>query len=648
MAIPPIPNRPALGSSLNGELLKDSAEHNSGRVNDDPIDRYEKEKLLGNVHQGSAEHQEAAGDAQHASIATPPAPEPFDPQSADDGLSLNIPPLPDFGADSSAVLSISRVPENVILSAGTAKGGGVFEVPAEEIQDLRVFPVDGTITAVELTNHTFDLAIVQTNPATGRSRTLKATVQPEPVAVGSVTDDDSALNSVSESAAAGTAVGLTALATDADAADSVRYSLTDDAGGRFAIDPNSGVITVADGSLLDYETATSHTVTVVATSTDGSSSSETFTINLTDDPGDSVVGPVFDNDGAANVISESAANGAAVGLSALATDPNVADTVTYSLMADHGGAFTIDANTGVVSVADGSLLDYETDAAPTVTVVATSTDGSTSNQTFTINLTDDTSEAAVGPITDNDGTANSVSESAANGTSAGITAQATDADATDTVTYSLSDDAGGRFSVDANTGIVTVADRSLLDYETATSHNIEVTATSSDGSTSVLTFNIGLTDDSGEFLVTAVMDNDGAANTVSESAANGSAVGVTALATDADGTDTVSYSLSDDHGGAFTIDTSTGVVTVADNSLLDYETDAAPTVTVVATSTDGSTSNQSFTINLTDDTSEASVGPVSDNDGTANTVSESAANGSAVGVTALATDADVTDTVTYS
>ena len=117
-----------------------------------------------------------------------------------------------------------------------------------------------------------------------------------------------------------------------------------------------------------------------------------------------------------------------------------------------------------------------------------------------------------------------------------------------------------------------------------------------------------------------VSDNDGTANSISESAANGSAVGVTALATDADGTDTVSYSLASDHGGAFTIDASTGVVTIADNSLLDYETDAAPTVTVVATSTDGSTSNQSFTINLTDDTSEAAVGPVSDNDGTANSI----------------------------
>ena len=45
----------------------------------------------------------------------------------------------------------------------------------------------------------------------------------------------------------------------------------------------------------------------------------------------------------------------------------------------------------------------------------------------------------------------------------GLTGLAADADATDNVTYSLSDDAGGRFAIDANTGLVTV--NGALDYE---------------------------------------------------------------------------------------------------------------------------------------------------------------------------------------
>ena len=63
-----------------------------------------------------------------------------------------------------------------------------------------------------------------------------------------------------------------------------------------------------------------------------------------------------------------------------------------------------------------------------------------------------------------------------------MTGLASDADATDSVTYSLSDDAGGRFAIDANTGVVTVI--GALDYEANTSHNVTILASSDDGSTS--------------------------------------------------------------------------------------------------------------------------------------------------------------------
>ncbi|MDX2495098.1 MAG: cadherin repeat domain-containing protein, partial [Desulfuromusa sp.] len=50
--------------------------------------------------------------------------------------------------------------------------------------------------------------------------------------------------------------------------------------GRFAIDANSGIITVNGG--LDYELNSSHSVTVLATSSDGSTSNQVFTANVTD------------------------------------------------------------------------------------------------------------------------------------------------------------------------------------------------------------------------------------------------------------------------------------------------------------------------------------------------------------------------------
>ncbi len=274
--------------------------------------------------------------------------------------------------------------------------------------------------------------------------------------IGPITDVDASADTVAESAAVGTAVGITANATDADADDDVTYSLDDDAGGLFSIDGATGVVGVAGA--LDYETATSHSITLRAASDDGSTSTQSFTISVTDDD-EFDIGPISDADPAADQVAEGAAVGTAVGVTANATDPDVTDDVTYSLDDDAGGLFSIDAAMGVVRVAGG--LDAETATSHNITVRATSDDGSTSTRSFTISVTDD-DEFDIGPISDTDAAANEVAENAASGTAVGITALATDGDATDTVTYGLDDDAGGRFEINSTTGVITVRDNTLF------------------------------------------------------------------------------------------------------------------------------------------------------------------------------------------
>ncbi len=94
---------------------------------------------------------------------------------------------------------------------------------------------------------------------------------------------------VAENAPDGSVVG-TAAATDPDggaalarlaaAGGSLTYALTDDAGGRFAIDPASGEVTVANGALLDYEDAHQHHITVKVTDPGGLSETATFAIDV--------------------------------------------------------------------------------------------------------------------------------------------------------------------------------------------------------------------------------------------------------------------------------------------------------------------------------------------------------------------------------
>ncbi|MFN9912804.1 MAG: cadherin repeat domain-containing protein, partial [Pirellulaceae bacterium] len=164
-----------------------------------------------------------------------------------------------------------------------------------------------------------------------------------------------------------------------------------------------------------------------------------------------------------------------------------------------------------------------------ITVRATSADGSFSTQAFTSNLTD-VDEFDVGAVSDSNASANSVAENAANGTTVGVAASASDADATNnTITYSLDDSAGGRFTINSSTGVVTVANGTLLNREAAASHNITVRATSADASFSTAVFTINLTDVD-EFDVGAVSDSNAAANSVAENAATGTVVGITALA----------------------------------------------------------------------------------------------------------------------
>ena len=120
----------------------------------------------------------------------------------------------------------------------------------------------------------------------------------------------------------------------------------------------------------------------------------------------------------------------------------------------------------------------------------------------------------MGAVTDIDAAANTVAEDAVVGHGGGHHGQASDADATNnTITYTLDDDAGGRFAIDSNTGVVTV--NAALDYELATSHNVTVRATSADGSFATQSFTINVTDVN-ESGVTAISDTDATADFVLE------------------------------------------------------------------------------------------------------------------------------------
>jgi hypothetical protein len=99
--------------------------------------------------------------------------------------------------------------------------------------------------------------------------------------IGPLADVDTSVNTITDQAPNDTAVGIVVKAADPDTIDTITYSLINNAGGRFKINPDTGIITVANGAALDHITAQSHIIRVRATSSDGSYSEQDFTINVT-------------------------------------------------------------------------------------------------------------------------------------------------------------------------------------------------------------------------------------------------------------------------------------------------------------------------------------------------------------------------------
>ncbi len=91
-----------------------------------------------------------------------------------------------------------------------------------------------------------------------------------------------------------------------------------------------------------------------------------------------------DSDPADDAVDEGASVDTAVGVTATSTDDTPDDSITYRLTDNGGGAFQIDALTGVVTVADSTKLDYETSDTLWITVQATDQAGNSATADFEI------------------------------------------------------------------------------------------------------------------------------------------------------------------------------------------------------------------------------------------------------------------------
>lgn len=278
---------------------------------------------------------------------------------------------------------------------------------------------------------------------------------------------DDAVFSIAENAADLTSVG-TPVSSDPDAGDVRAFQITGgNVGNAFTINPSTGEIVVNDTTSIDFEVATSYALNVEVSDGDLIDTAM-VTINILD------VEPAIPAQ--SHNVAENAPVGTSLGTVAIDPGEDI-NSVTWSITGGNtGNTFAIDANTGELTVANAGLPDAElTQPQFTLTVTVTDHGGATTaSAAVDIFVTDATPLIAAGQVF-------SVDEDATDGTSVGTVQLIATADV-NSVSFSIepSSDPAGAFAIDANTGEITVADTSAIDFESSTFFDLTVNAT--DGS----------------------------------------------------------------------------------------------------------------------------------------------------------------------
>lgn len=438
--------------------------------------------------------------------------------------------------------------------------------------------------------------------------------------------------SVLENSSNGTLLG-TIIAFDPDAGQSLSYSiLSGNLNNAFAINPGTGLLSVANSSALNFESNPTFSLVVKAQDNGSPSLSgqSTITINLINVNEAPII-----NDQSFSVVQNSAV-GTTVG-TVTASDPDAGQTLTYTILSGNtNSAFVINSSTGVLSVNNSSAINYTT--TPAFTLVVKVTDNGSGNLTdngnITINVIQSSNQA---PVIANQSF--TTYENTANGTTIG-TVIATDPNAGQVLTYTIiSGNTNGAFSINSSTGVLKVANSAALNYEVVQAFNLVVKV--QDNGTGNLSSQATVTVNIVNVNEPPVITNQ--TFSVSENSINGTVVG-TVSASDPDAGQILSFTiLSGNTNGAFSINSSTGKIVVANSAAINYETN--PIFTLVVKVQDNGTGSLSSQATVTINLVNLNEPPIISNQSFS--INENSPNGTLVG-TVVASDPDAGQTLSYT
>lgn len=406
---------------------------------------------------------------------------------------------------------------------------------------------------------------------------------------------------VEEKSAVGTTIGTPLVATDPDAGQELKYSITSgNSANLFKIGSCSGQLLVNDNSML----AGTYTLGIQVADDFSPPLSDSLVVEVVVTNVNDAPRIMEDRETVAFTIDENSPKGTPLSPSILSAVDEDGDDLTWGFTAsgNERGAYAIDPDSGIISVADPTYLNFERpgDWPRVIEIKVSDSLGLEDRITVPVTIRDANDD----PVVVN--AAMAVDELSADGTSVG-TVEATDEDSglAGELVYSIVSDPSGFFRIDSNSGeiFVSAAGGGLLDHEDQDSYSLTVEVSDkAPGSSAVqATVTVAIRD-----VNEAPVLGDVSVGVDEE------ILGVTVVnsvsATDPDG-DNVFFSLTGGDVSLFTIDATSGKIQALGS--LDFETSQSHSLTVTGTD-NGSpplTATCTVTISVNDNNEPPKVNP---------------------------------------
>ncbi|MEO5332711.1 MAG: cadherin domain-containing protein, partial [Magnetococcus sp. YQC-5] len=476
-------------------------------------------------------------------------------------------------------------------------------------------------------NNIYNIDVVTTDK--GNLTTSKAVA----ITVTNV-DEDPVITSASTATFAENSTGAvyTATAIDADASDTVTWSLTGTDAALFDIDTSKGTITFKTSPDFevpkDANRQNTYKFNVVATDKGALTNIKALTITITDVN----EAPIVTSDATVSF----AENATGTVLTATANDPDAGDTLTWSLNGIDKDLFDIDTNKGSVTFKTAPNFeapkDQDRNNIYEIILVATDKGKLTGSKAVAITVTN-LNEAP--QVTSSD-TASFVE----NTIGPVLTATASDVDANDTLTWSLTGKDASLFDIDATKGILTFKSppnfEAPKDTNRKNTYEINLVATDTGGLSGSKPVTINVTD-----IHDAPQVTSAAAASFAE---NKTGTVYAATASDEDANDTVTWTLSGVDAALFNLDPTTGIITFKTPANFEKPKDANEkniySLTVTATDKSGVTGSKAVAITVTNANDAPQI--------TSGSTATFAENATGTVYTATGTDEDSGDSIQWT